>query len=35
VSHALGIAFFSCHPYHSWEKGTVEPSIENKKGDSF
>lgn len=24
VSHALDITFFFCHPYHSWEKGTVE-----------
>jgi IS30 family transposase len=24
VSHQLAIPFFFCHPYHSWEKGTVE-----------
>ena len=24
VSRTLGIPFFFCHPYHSWEKGTVE-----------
>jgi IS30 family transposase len=24
VSHQLGIPFYFCHPYHSWEKGTVE-----------
>jgi len=24
VSHTLAIPFYFCHPYHSWEKGTVE-----------
>jgi len=24
VSQTLAIPFFFCHPYHSWEKGTVE-----------
>jgi len=24
VSQALSIPFYFCHPYHSWEKGTVE-----------
>ncbi len=24
ISAALSSAFFFCHPYHSWEKGTVE-----------
>ncbi|MGA2113025.1 MAG: IS30 family transposase [Anaerolineales bacterium] len=24
ISHLLHIPFFFCHPYHSWEKGTVE-----------
>lgn len=24
VSHQLSIPFYFCHPYHSWEKGTVE-----------
>jgi IS30 family transposase len=24
VSQQLAIPFFFCHPYHSWEKGTVE-----------
>jgi IS30 family transposase len=24
VSRALAIPFYFCHPYHSWEKGTVE-----------
>jgi IS30 family transposase len=24
VSERLHIIFFFCHPYHSWEKGTVE-----------
>jgi len=24
VSRALGVPFFFCHPYHSWEKGSVE-----------
>ena len=24
VSQTLGVAFFFCHPYHWWEKGTVE-----------
>jgi IS30 family transposase len=24
VSQRLGASFFFCHPYHSWEKGTVE-----------
>jgi IS30 family transposase len=24
VSYQLSIPFFFCHPYHSWEKGTVE-----------
>ena len=24
VSQALAIPFYFCHPYHSWEKGTVE-----------
>jgi IS30 family transposase len=24
VSQTLNIPFFFCHPYHSWEKGTVE-----------
>lgn len=24
VATALGAPFFFCHPYHSWEKGTVE-----------
>jgi IS30 family transposase len=24
VSEQLGIPFFFCHPYHSWEKGSVE-----------
>lgn len=24
VSHTLAAPFFFCHPYHSWEKGTIE-----------
>lgn len=24
ISHDLKVPFFFCHPYHSWEKGTVE-----------
>lgn len=27
VSQTLGVSFFFCHPYHSWEKGTVEGTI--------
>ena len=34
VSHALDIAFFFCHPYHSWEKGTVEPVLADRSGNT-
>lgn len=27
VSKSTGIKFYFCHPYHSWEKGTVENMI--------
>lgn len=27
VSEQVGVDFFFCHPYHSWEKGSVENSI--------
>jgi len=27
VSEALNIKYFFCHPYHSWEKGSVENTI--------
>jgi IS30 family transposase len=27
VTAATGAAAFFCHPYHAWEKGTVENSI--------
>jgi len=27
VNEALGTSSYFCHPYHSWEKGTVENSI--------
>jgi len=27
MSKDLGIKFYFCHPYHSWEKGTVENTI--------
>lgn len=27
VSHETGVQFYFCHPYHSWEKGTVENRI--------
>ena len=33
VSHVLDIAFFFCHPYHSWEKGTVEPVLADRSGN--
>jgi len=27
IAQALRMAFFFCHPYHAWEKGTVENTI--------
>ena len=27
ISQSLGMDFYFCHPYHSWEKGTVENTI--------
>ena len=27
VSESTGVRFYFCHPYHSWEKGTVENMI--------
>ena len=27
ISNDLGIKYYFCHPYHSWEKGTVENTI--------
>lgn len=27
ISKDLGVRFYFCHPYHSWEKGTVENTI--------
>lgn len=27
ISKDLGVKFYFCHPYHSWEKGTVENTI--------
>ena len=27
ISEILGIKYYYCHPYHSWEKGTVENTI--------
>ncbi len=27
VTRALGCSIFFCHPYHAWEKGTVENSV--------
>jgi IS30 family transposase len=33
VSQILGVGFFFCHPYHSWEKGTVEPVLADRSGN--
>lgn len=31
ISKDLGIRFYFCHPYHSWEKGSVENTIKRAR----